>query len=466
MTEYKGIEKVRGHRSLYFGLLFNILLGCLMAVAIYCVIYFPSQYLIGEYFVTPQKQRERRESYMQSLDYYMQSHAIGIENVNMVERWVKNNPYVYVAIYRRGNVTQTSYSPEYLKPNDMVLMHSFPGARTNESQRAASGSPNNYYKMVLHDGEIIVALDEYDENLYYSALTVVSTVSAILTFIVVLVRYIGVIIGRVKRFEGDVTIVSEIDMNYEIVSEGKDEIANLSTKVDKMRRNMLDHIKNEQEAREANTELITSISHDIRTPLTVLMGYIEMMKEHAADDDIMKGYIEATENTALRLKHLSDDMFKYSLAFGDTKKSIKLEEYDFLMLLDQIFTEHFVLMRENGYDIRVIRSGETVVEGTTVMTDAPNLMRIVDNVMSNMRKYADKDYPIMFKMYFNGSNMVLESRNKIRTNTDGAESNGIGLKTCVRLGSLVANKFEYKKDGEIFICRLVLSLNLPNEKSE
>ena len=177
----------------------------------------------------------------------------------------------------------------------------------------------------------------------------------------------------------------------------------------------------------------------------------------------MQSYISATESTALRLKQLSDDMFKYSLAFGDTKKSVKLENYDFITLTEQLFSEHFLLMNENGYDIRATHSGEEIVEGTTVYTDAPNLMRIVDNVFSNLRKYADPSYPITFDMNLKGDVMTLECRNKILKDTEGAESNGIGLKTCVRLGSLVGKKFEYKNDGEFFACRLVLEVKSPKK---
>jgi signal transduction histidine kinase len=180
----------------------------------------------------------------------------------------------------------------------------------------------------------------------------------------------------------------------------------------------------------------------------------------------MRGYIEATENTAMRLKHLSDDMFKYSLAFGDIKKTVKLEEYDFIMLNEQIFSEHFLLMRENGYDIQVEVLGDEIREGTLVRTDAPNLMRIVDNIFSNIRKYADKNFPIIFIMRADKDELIMECRNKIQTDTEGAESNGIGLKTCVRLGSLVAKKFEYHRDGDEFVTRLVLEIKSPQENEE
>ena len=470
MTEYKEKSKVKGHKSLYLGLLYNVVIGFVLAVFIFGLIYLPSFYLIGEYFVTTDKQSLRRGNYMQSLDEYIQKNQITTDTIRNLNGWIRDNPYVFVMVYKQYTGAQpASYSPYNGKLAEKDKLLELAGARIDESistSQLTSDASRNCYKLQLSGGEIVVAISEYTENLYYSVFTFISILSSILAFILWLLRYTRVLIERIKRFEGDVTIVSEINMNYEIVSEGQDEISNLSTRVEGMRRTMLDHIKSEQEAREANTELITSISHDIRTPLTVLMGYIDMMKAHVGTDETMQGYIEASESTAMRLKQLSDDMFKYSLAFGDTKRSVKLDEYDFITLNEQLFSEHFLLMRENGYDIRVEITGDEIKEGTTVYTDAPNLMRIVDNVFSNLRKYADKDYPIVFTMHSEDSAMVLKCKNKIRIDTEGAESNGIGLKTCVRLGSLVARKFEYSSDGDYFTCRLILDIKLPEENGE
>lgn len=468
MTDYKEPSRGIKHRSLYVGLLYNIVIGFLLAVLVFVLIAFPSWYVIENHYATAEMQAKRRESYLIDLANYVERREITLATSDRIGGWVRDNPYVYLLIYQSGgalDVVPASFPLKNVEgPGENDKLVELAGSRIDEElsreELIAAAAGNGYYELELFDGSVIVAINEYTENLYYVSTTLVGILFAILTFVLALVRYIGVIIQRIKRFEVDVTIVSEVDMDYEIINEGRDEIANLSAKVETMRRTMLDHIKNEQEAREANTELITSISHDIRTPLTVLMGYIEMMKERGGDET-MKSYIAATESTAMRLKNLSDDMFKYSLAFGETQKSIRLEEYDLLTLHDQLFTEHFVLMRENGYDIHAEMTGEPIAEGTTVRTDAPNLMRIVDNIFSNMRKYADKNYPIEFTMHSDGSMLTLESKNKIRTDTEEAESNGIGLKTCVRLGSLVAKKFEYDSDGESFVCRLYLDIKPP-----
>ena len=454
MTEYKEQSNIPKQRSLYVGLLYNIARGLIFAILAWLVVMLTSYYFIAVNYTTPEKQADRHAEYIVDLQSFVNENNIDEENSAEIADWVRENPYVYLIIYYDNTSGQDS---TLAKPSE------FTGSRIDESMDRATlveaAVSRGYNKIRLADDtQVTVALTEYTENLYYTTFNVISVAAAILIFTMSLVEYIRVIIDRIKRFESDVTIVSEIDMNYEIISEGDDEISTLSSKVEQMRKRMLSHIKSEQEARETNAELLSSISHDIRTPLTVLMGYIEMMKEHGEHDELMTSYISATESTALRLKQLSDDMFKFSLAFGDAEKLVNLEEYDARTLFEQLFAEHFVLMREMGYDIRLERVGVELEEGSMMRTDAPNLMRIVDNVFSNLRKYADINKPIVFSYEVVGDRLIFQCKNAIRTDTESAESHGIGLKTCVRLGSLVAEKFEYKREGGEFISRLVVAI--------
>ena len=461
MTKNKEYGSVPKYRSLYIGLFYNILLGILLGFLVWGVITLPATYLIKRYYVSEEKQVERRTDYLEDLSSYVIENNVTLDNSSLVSDWILKNPYVFLLVYQSNAEKNPSSDDEAIAPGvtDSLIIHR--GSRIDESidrtQLVYSARSHGYYRLDLVDGSVIVAISEYTENFYYAAVGFISILAALIAFFLMLVRYIRIVIERIKRFESDVTIVSEIDMNYEIICEGADEITNLSEKVETMRRKMLDHIKNEQDARAANTELITSISHDIRTPLTVIMGYLEMMKEHD-NDEVMESYVSATESTALRLKQLSDDMFRYSLLFGDSDKAVKLEEYDAITLFDQLLSEHIFLMRERGYDICLDETGGEVKEGSVLLTDPQNLMRIVDNVFSNMSKYADKDHPVFITKGVVGRNMIIEFKNKITANSEGAESNGIGLKTCRRLGELVAKRFEYEKDGEFFICRLVMEL--------
>ena len=415
--------------------------------------------MINEVYMTEDRQLNRKYEHLNDLEAHLSEKLTDEVGQDKIAEWIRSNPYVFLMVYHSPDIESTIFLPEENEPNQNYRPSEYIGARIDDSltreQLIEDAVNGGYYRIETTDGSIVVAIKEYTENYYFATWGLVGIVASALVFLLVLVNYVRRIIDRIKRFESDVTIVSEIDMNYEILDDGADEITRLSKNVDLMRRRMLDHINSEQEAREANTELITSISHDIRTPLTVLMGYIEMMKERECDE-IMQSYISATESTAMRLKQLSEDMFKYSLAFGDTGGMITLEEYDAFTLFDQLLSEHIVLMREMGYDVQTVHEGDAMPDGSVVVTDAQNLMRIIDNIFSNLRKYADPDHPILVTVEVKGNKMIFECQNKVKTDTEGAESNGIGLKTCARLASLVADSFDYGRDGEYFGCSLAL----------
>lgn len=336
---------------------------------------------------------------------------------------------------------------------------SFEENRKNREELIAEARANGFYPVEVDDGTLMAALTDHSQELYFSIADVSSFAVAAISLAVILLVYMGKVIAKIKRLETDVTVVSGYDMNHRIVCEGNDELTRLSRNVENMRNSMVDNLRKEREARAANTELVTSISHDIRTPLTVLLGYIDMMKSRAESDEVMKAYIAASESTAMRLKTLSDDMFKYALTFGETEKGITLEEYDAATLLSQLLEEHIVLLSESGYTVDMaLADGGAFADGEKIVTDAQNLMRIVDNVFSNIYKYADKDSPIDIRTEKSGGRLRLVFKNRVTENTEGAESNRIGLKTCARLASFVADGFDASGDGEFFTVSLDLRL--------
>jgi signal transduction histidine kinase len=167
----------------------------------------------------------------------------------------------------------------------------------------------------------------------------------------------------------------------------------------------------------------------------------------------------------MRLKQLSEDMFKYSLAFCDTEDGVKLEEYDAETLWQQLLAEHILLITERGFTIdnKLPSFG---LDGMMVRTDPTKLMRIVDNIFSNLSKYADRKFPIEIKVGKVGSYAVMECKNRIASEPATTESNGIGLKTCTRLARAVADSFYYGEEEGLFVTRLYMKLYSEGNKND
>ena len=297
---------------------------------------------------------------------------------------------------------------------------------------------------------------EFTEYLYYDIINIASLVFSFIVMLVILLLYITRVTFRIGKLGATVNHVASGDSERKISINGKDEIAELADNVESMRSTMVENYKREKEALNSNTELITSMSHDIRTPLTVLLGYIDVMRQNSENNEQMQGYIKAAESTAMRLKKLSDDMFGYFLVFGRDEQKTVLEEYDALTIFEQMLAEHVLLMNENGYVTNL--SIDDGLFGKSIRADAQGLVRIFDNVFSNMCKYADKSEPIEIEASVSDGSARVSFLNKIKRDVEAVESNGIGLKTCKKLAENMGARFGYSEGENTFVSELLFDL--------
>ena len=317
---------------------------------------------------------------------------------------------------------------------------------------------NDMHPLELSDGTIFVSLTDFTEYLYYDLTNIASISAALFLVLVVLAVYFHRVSSRIIRLGNEVNKVADGNIDHAVIAKGNDEISKLSVNVDNMRESMIENFKKEREALDANNALITSISHDIRTPLTVLLGYIDVMQGKVDNDPEMQSYLKAAESTAIRLKNLSDDMFGYFLVFGGKELEIKMERYDAATLIDQMLFEHITLMRESEYNVVFDGVDYDSLSGEEVRTDAQKLVRIFDNIFSNLYKYADKSCEITVSAKKHADKLVVSFSNFISKNANIAESNGIGLKTCKKLGEYINAEFEYTSEEEKFSASLTLQL--------
>ena len=457
-------NRVRKSSSLYVGMLCAILVGAIVAGSVYIVCRFFTNFVIENYYADSSSKTNREADYVEDLQKFVTENKMSSEDHAKIGEWVLRNRYVYLMIYKDSELI---FSSDMVEPDDEAanIVQGATGGITVDYPKREElieyAEQNGLYPIATSDGLLFASVAEFTEYLYYDIANMVALTIAVLAMSFFIINYFRRVIGRIKRLAADVTVVSDGNMNHAIISEGYDEISKLSSDVEQMRTSILENLARERKIMDANTELITSISHDIRTPLTVLLGYIDMMKERAEEDEVMRGYLAASERTAMRLKHLSDDMFKYSLAFCAPEEAVKLEEYDAATLLDQILAEHILLLGENGYKVEYDVSRLESLDGVSVKTDAQYLMRIIDNIFSNLSKYADREKKIRISIAEVDGLIELTVINRISKALDKVESTGIGLKTCARLAEIIADGFEYIKGDDSFAITLRLRAHRP-----
>ena len=423
-----------------------------------------------------ERKAERYDKYIENLQTFVVENELSSEDTGKITRWVHGNRNVYLFLYKDNQLFfDSSIEQDSDKKNETSTDGSGSSGDTAGTDKGngnsgsatdtlipdggftvdyptreeiiESAEKNGLRQLELSDGTLFVKLADFSDYTYYSIANITAIVGCVLIIVVFLMLYFQRIIFKISRLAKDVSAVYEVDMNTPIHYDDKtDEISSLTRNVEQMRSSMIDSLQKEKEAINANTELITSMSHDIRTPLTVLLGYLDIMK-NSTDDESMQEYIKASEVTAMRLKALSDDMFGYFLVFGKGNGEVNITDYEAKTLIEQLFAEHVLLLTEKGYNVHM-EIDPTIKEGTRVLTDAPSTMRVVDNLFSNIHKYADMAREISVVASASGDKLVCSVKNYVSENASAKESNRIGLKTCEKICESLNIDFEYQLSGD------------------
>ncbi len=439
--------------SLRHSLLALILLGTVAASAVFFTVRFIGNFAVGRYYVTEEKRDAREVHYMTDLQEYVRNNHLSADDLSQVSDWLSSRRFVYIVLFREDEVIFSGDEWHNIGiPGDTGFTVKYP-SEEELLRFAQSGEP---YPLVFSDQTVACSVAEFSEYMLYDTINIISLILAMLTLSVSMIVYFSKTVGRISQLADDVAVVTDGDMTHTIHADAEeDEISDLTRRVEAMRSSIVSTLENERRAVDANTELITAMSHDIRTPLTVLLGYIDLLKGQCTDTQ-SAAYLKATEATAMRLKDLSDDMFRYFTAFGN-RPEVNIQHYDATTLLDQMLSEHLLLLEEQGYSIDAARRA-SLKKGTELVTDAPNMMRIIDNIFSNIYKYADPSAPICAAFIKENDVFYLQISNKVRQDTHIAESTGIGQKTCQRIADAIGSTFEAIREGDRYIVRISLPM--------
>ncbi|MBR5448628.1 MAG: HAMP domain-containing protein [Clostridia bacterium] len=498
-------------RSMRLAMLAATVLAVGLAIGAFALVQLVSNTHIKNIYVSDEKKAERELEYAKQLQEYVTDNNLSSEDVAKLASWAQSNRYLYVMIEKEDKLIfetgskEPEETPDGTEPGENPddpnggLNPDDPGedvgpddptddpngadgengdGNDEEDDSIGSGitvvlpSREELLKKAREKGAhhietsdapgVLVYMADFSEYLYYDIANVSAMIVAVIVLVTTVLLYSHGVTRRITGIAKDVSRVAAGDMDHSITPDGKDELGRLSRDVESMRSTMLENVKKEREAMDANAELVTSMSHDIRTPLTVLLGYLDIMKLHAPSDEMMS-YINASEKTALRLKKLSDDMFSYFLLFGGGAAEVDMQDYDAGTLVDQMLSEHVLLLTEQGYTVETDMSN-VPRDGIIISTDANLLQRIVENLMSNILKYADRERPITLSGRVEDGMLAVTVENFIPAVISNADSNRIGLKTCVKLARLMdAELTASEADGKFTV---LLKLPIKAEKDE
>ncbi|RPK23213.1 sensor histidine kinase [Paenibacillus xylanexedens] len=285
------------------------------------------------------------------------------------------------------------------------------------------------------------------------------------------------IVRDIISLEQGLHIISEGNLNYRVPVVRQDELGRVASNINHMTEQLQMQIIKERELEKSKMDMITGISHDLRTPLTSIIGYIELLRTESFQDKAeYERFIQNTHNKATHLKKLLDDLFEYT-RLNAVNTQLDLKKVDLCQLLDQLLFEFEPLAQEHGIRIEK-KLGEAPI---MVSLDSDKIARAIDNLLMNALKYSFKPGTIHVQMSLRHNHVTIEVENKgmpltieqknrlfdrfykvdYSRNSEGIQSgSGLGLSIARNIAELHQGTLTLEHTRNVFIFQLSLPSNI------
>ena len=264
-----------------------------------------------------------------------------------------------------------------------------------------------------------------------------------------------------KAIQEGVDKIKAGDLHHRIEVAGKGEFSKLASNINSISEGLEMAVEGELKSERLKTELITNVSHDIRTPLTSIITYVDLLKNER-DLEKIDEYVEILDQKSQRLKVLTDDLFDAAKASSGTMP-VHLEEIDIESLLTQGLGEVNDTIEVSELEFKIRQPEEKVF----IKADGKLLWRSIENLLSNIFKYAMQGSRVYIDIEDIGNEVLITFKNisafelnitaeeLMERFTRGDESrtsqgSGLGLSIAKSLIELQKGRFTIQIDGDLF----------------
>ncbi|WP_052356818.1 HAMP domain-containing sensor histidine kinase [[Clostridium] dakarense] len=253
------------------------------------------------------------------------------------------------------------------------------------------------------------------------------------------------------------------DLNYKIPVKGNDNFTVLAQNINNIGEGLEKSIDKQLKSERMKSELITNVSHDLKTPLTSIINYVELIKkEKDIRPEHIKDYVNVLDSKSKRLKLLIEDLFEASKV-GSGNIELNMEKIDVKQLLRQSIGEMEEKLSNSNLDIKLNLPEDNIY----IYADGRRMYRVFENLLSNIAKYSLDGTRVYIDLLDNEDNIKLSMKNissyelnfdpkeimerfKRADESRNTEGSGLGLAIAKDLVNLQGGNFEINIDGDLF----------------
>jgi len=264
---------------------------------------------------------------------------------------------------------------------------------------------------VFHNNKVILKVIFYqyksnksieDKARFYNMLTYGFGITFIIILIVIFTWYMSVtILKPLEELNIATKNISNGNLDYQIQYQNNDEIGKFCIAFDTMRKKLKESLENQVKYEKSRKELIASISHELRTPITSIRGYVEGLEEGiASDKDMFQRYISVIKDKTEKLDHLIDDLFQYS-QMESGQLDMNRQSVNSFELFEEIFGNLEIEFKDSNIDF-LIEKPFPMVE---MNIDYYRISQVIDNLIHNAKRHVNHNGRIIVGASLKGKNI-------------------------------------------------------------
>ena len=357
----------------------------------------------------------------------------------MKARKVKENLFIYNAYHKFKSFVVLLFKGKIFKPWILILLTAYAGV--------------NCILFAL----VVLALANNDEIIAVLLIIPFIGVNGIALYIIAKsLRDLPRIMEAAKQ-------MSEGNLDYKLDTENMSiTFSSFAENIQSIQVGLKKAVEDALKGEKMKTDLITNVSHDLKTPLTSIINYVDLLKKEPIENKKAQEYIEVLDEKSARLKVLIEDLIEASKASSGNLPT-NIEKLDMCELVMQAIGEYREKFDAGGLDIRL----NTTEKNIFVQADGKHMWRIIENLLSNVLKYSMKNSRVYVSITRNDTYGVLTIKNiselpleipveelterfvrgDISRTTEGS---GLGLSIVQSLASIQKGKLYIETDGDLF----------------
>ena len=417
----------------------RLLLALAAGALVFLLLVHASEFCLDQYLDRSGYYDTHDRQYVQSLQDYADREKVSAEDADALTAWGDQQKNVFFQVYADDQLVFQYYS------------------RDSRSFREAAGMEFlewiKSYPVRFADGEYqVIVFGDY----YYQPFRYVMVGNVLIAFGVFLLIFLTGIRKRtryIRKLRDEIEILGSGDLQYEVTVQGNDELTDLAENLNQMRQALKHHMDEEARLTEERQTLVSRLSHDIRTPLTSMNLFADLIRRGDYADEAQRDhYLDRIQENTANLTKLAEELFQVTRSRTQGSAGVPKET----VYVAAVLADAAEALRLSGFTVEEQYDG---ADGT-VTIHCPSFSRVLDNLTSTILRDADPMQPVRISCEVRGGETVISLANGVSPSEDAEVSgSGIGLQNVRSLVQQAKGTVRIDQDPENFRISLIFPLS-------